>query len=194
MKKISILILVFLINTNIYSQNFSLKSGLSISNVSTEATIPDSDPRMGVMFGAVTQYGEDNIRYSGELLFNQRGDKENIHFNYLDLAIKGSFFFNDEISLNIGPSFSYLLDGEYNESITSEESWVKFNDDDYENSINRLNYNACFGLSYKINDLLSIEYSYNIMLASITKEIDDGPSDELTSSSSIISISYCFNY
>ena len=191
MKKTLILIIISLSYTSVFSQNFSLKGGISLSNIKYSGDDPnvivDAAVRTGVMFGAVTQFGEDNIKYSTELLFNQKGNKEDIHLNYLDLAFKGNFFFNDEISLNVGPSLSYFLLGEYNDG----QSWKKFNDEMLDD-VNSLTYNACFGLSYKINDLLILDYSYVLMLNSILKDTDDVP--DLRSSSSIISVSYMFDY
>lgn len=193
MKKFVFILIFYFINTSIYSQSFSLKSGLSLSNISASQADFDEDLRLGMIFGAVTQFGDDNIKYSAELLFNQRGNKNDLHFNYLDFGFKGNFFFNDEISINVGPSLSYLFSGEFNENLTGNQSWAKF-DNDYLDDLNRLNYNACLGLLYKINDLLSIEYSYNIMINSIYKELENSSSSDLKSSSSIISVSYCFNY
>ena len=100
--------------------------------------------------------------------------------------MKGNFYFNDEISLNIGPSLSYLVSGK----VETSNGNTQIKDDDWD-LYNRIDYSSCFGLSYKINDLLNVDFSYSIGFGSITN------SDyliDLYSSSSILSVSYIFDY
>tara|TARA_Y100000766_G_scaffold151189_1_gene129919 strand:- start:570 stop:1118 length:549 start_codon:yes stop_codon:yes gene_type:complete len=182
MKKSIVFFLITFFCLNASSQNFALKSGLSISNLSSSEVNIESDPRIGIIFGFVSQTGEENIKYSYGLLFNQKGSNQ-LKFNAIDLQAKANFFFNDEISLNIGPSISYLVSGEYE---NTNGTFQKI--DDWEGYNNRIDYNACFGLSYKINDLLNVDFSYYMGITSILSESD------LKTSSSIISVSYLFDY
>jgi len=193
MKKYTLLALLLSTNIAASAQNFGLKTGLSVANLTTtESDINlDNDARIGVFFGVVSEFGEDNIRFSTELIFNQKGNKNNIHFNCIDLALKGNFYFNDEICLNIGPSIGYLISGEFDGSNTEGAiSWEKIPDDTWSETNNRLDYSACFGISYKMNDLLNIGFSYNVGLSSIFK--DDYA--DLKTNSSNLSVSYLFNY
>ena len=114
-------------------------------------------------------------------MFNQKGSKEQIHLNTLNLALNTNFYFNDEISLNIGPSIGYLLSGQNKNS----ENWMII--DDW-TSWNRLEYSGNFGLSYKLNDLLTLEYMYVLGLSSYLSE------GNLKNFSSNIRVSYIFNY
>ena len=99
--------------------------------------------------------------------------------------MKGNFYFNDEICLNIGPSIGYLLSGLIDSGTTQGslekiDNWDEFN--------NRLDFSACFGISYKINDLLTAGYSYKTGMSSILSDTD------LKTNSSNLTIAYIFDY
>ena len=64
MKKFVFILIFYFINSSVYSQSFSLKSGLSLSNISASQADFDEDLRVGMIFGAVTQFGDDNIKYN----------------------------------------------------------------------------------------------------------------------------------
>jgi len=185
MKKFILLSLVCLTSLTISAQNFGLISGVSVANLSStesNSTI-DDDPRIGVFLGVVSEFGDENIKLSTELIFNQKGNDSQINFNSIDLGLKGNFYFNDEICLNIGPSIGYLLSGLADSGVSGLEkidNWDDFN--------NRLDFSACFGISYKINDLLTAGYSYKTGMSSILSDTD------LKTNSSNISIAYIFEY
>ena len=192
MKKL--LIIMIYIPIIVFGQNsntsyFSIKSGCSISSVDFSSTEGDVDKasRTGFMFGVFKQYGKENLRANFELLINQQGDKDNIHFNYLDFAVKANYLINNKISLKIGPSFSYLFNGEWNDSPGGSNIWEKIDFDEFKQDFNRFGYSTSFGLCYDISKLLGFGFSYNIMLNPII--IDNSPnlaSSKMTSSSSFI--------
>ena len=188
MKKNILIFLILFISSNTFAQNFALKSGISLSNLTTyDEPLEglENDTRTGFVFGFISEIGENNIKYSYGILFNQKGS-EQLKFNAVDFQLKGNFYFNDEISLNIGPSLSYLVSGK----IETLNGNTQIKDDDWD-LYNRIDYSSCFGLSYKINDLLNVDFSYSIGFGSITN------SDyliDLYSSSSILSVSYIFDY
>ena len=176
---------------------FALKSGCSISNIifSSKDVDIDKASRAGFMFGISKQFGRDKIRSSGELLFNQRGNKENIHFNYLDLGIKANFLIFNKIALNIGPSFSYLLNGEWNEDPsdgTDGGVWVKLDKEDMQD-FNLFGYSASAGLSYEISKSLGFGYSYNLMLNPVVNENTENNISKMSSASSTIYILLTIN-
>ena len=182
MKKHILIFLLIIFCTDIYSQNFSLKTGISSSNLTSLDINQNNNSRIGLVFGFVSETGEENIRYSYGLLFNQKGDNS-VKYNIIDLHIKGNFYFNDEISLNIGPSFGYIISGQVENQIgdfQKIENWEEYN--------NRLDFNACLGMSYKINDLLTIEVSHQFGLVSVLNNSD------LKTSLSVLSVSYSFDY
>ena len=181
MKKIIIISLLLFINFSMSSQNIGLKTGLSISNFNKINDFDNTSSRIGISFGVISEYGQSNIRFSPEIMFNQKGSKEQIHLSTLNLALNTNFYFNDEISLNIGPSIGYLLSGQNKNS----ENWMII--DDW-TSWNRLEYSGNFGLSYKLNDLLTLEYMYVLGLSSYKS------ASNLKNFSSNLRVSYIFNY
>ena len=86
MKKIILLSFIFSLTLNFSAQDFGIKGGSSFSyyafggDEDTENTMIYNNP--GFILGGFTQFGQDNIRVTTELLFIQKGSQQELNFNY----------------------------------------------------------------------------------------------------------------
>ena len=181
MKKITTLLFTTIITLNVSGQSFGLKGGAAITNF-IGADVENSDANTGFYFGAFMKLSEGNIEWMPEVLFHQKGAKEDgvdglFLVNYLDLGLNGLFHFNDEFALSIGPYLGYLASGTLgDESITE---WDQFN---------RIEFGSNFGAIYNINDLLHLDLRYGL---AFTDMIQDA---SIRNSSIQIGVGYVFGY
>lgn len=186
MKKIFLLLVIISSYNYLPAQTFGLKTGVTLSNFSGVNNLNDPQSKSGILFGFTSEFGEESIKFNPELIFNQKGSKNDIQLNSIDLNLKGKFYFNDEISFNFGPSVGYIINGKSNSSNANGlEEWNLIED---WQSWNRIDFATAFGFSYKLNDLLSFEYSYSLGISSLLKD------ENLKNSSSNLSVNYIFQY
>ena len=183
MKKYIIIIISFVFVSNISAQSFGLKGGIALTNfIGSDADLLDAESRTGVFLGAFMKLGEGNIEWMPEVLFHQKGAKEDggngsLVMNYLDVGVNGLFHINDEFALAIGPYLGYVASGTGDgESITD---W---------DGINRVEFGSNLGAIYNINDLLHLDLRYGIGFTDILKDIS------IRNSSIQIGIGYVFGY
>tara|TARA_B100000767_G_scaffold255737_1_gene262175 strand:- start:612 stop:1163 length:552 start_codon:yes stop_codon:yes gene_type:complete len=183
MKKHIIIIVSFLFVSNISAQSFGLKGGFAITNfVGSDSDLLNAESRSGIFLGAFVKVGEGNIEYMPEIIFNQKGAKEDggdgtIVMNYLDLGVSGLFHINDELALVLGPYMGYLASGtEDGKSITD---W---------DQTNRIEFGSNLGAIYNINDLLHLDLKYGIGFTDIFDEIS------MRNSSFQLGVGYIFGY
>jgi len=189
MKKYIIIVLSFFLVSNISAQSFGLKGGAAITDfVGADSDDLNSVSRTGFFFGAFMKLGEGNIEWMPEILFHQKGAKEDdgdntpviagsALVNYLDLGVNGLFHINDEFAISIGPYLGYLSSGTLgDESITE---WDQFN---------RIEFGSNFGAIYNINDLLHLDLRYGL---AFTDMIQDA---SIRNSSIQIGVGYVFGY
>tara|TARA_B110000444_G_scaffold199233_1_gene190507 strand:- start:1954 stop:2505 length:552 start_codon:yes stop_codon:yes gene_type:complete len=183
MKKYIIIIVSFVFASNISAQSFGLKGGVAITNfIGADTDLYDAKSRTGFFLGAFMKFGEGNIKWMPEALFNQKGaavdggDGELI-MNYLDIGVNSLFHINDELALAIGPYMGYAVSGTTeNGSITDWEY------------VNRIEFGTNFGAIYNINDLLHLDLRYGIAFTDVYEMIS------IRNSSIQIGIGYVFGY
>jgi len=186
MKRFLLLTIILFSANYISAQTLGLKTGLTLSNFSGVNNLNNPESKVGILFGVTSEYGEESIKFNPELIFNQKGSKNDIQLNSIDLNLNGKFYFNDEISFNFGPSVGYIISGKnYSSDNSGQEQWNII--EDWE-SWNRINYSVAFGFSYKLNDLVSFEYKYALGISSLLKD------ENLKNSSSNLSVNYIFQY
>ena len=183
MKKHIIIIVSFLFVSNISAQSFGLKGGIAITNfIGSDSDLLNAESRSGIFLGAFVKVGEGNIEYMPEIIFNQKGAKEDggdgsILMNYLDLGVSGLFHINDELVLVLGPYLGYLASGTVDgESITD---W---------DQTNRIEFGSNLGAIYNINDLLHLDLRYGIGFTDVFDEIS------MRNSSIQLGVGYIFGY
>ena len=183
MKKYIIIIITFFLVSNISAQSFGLKGGAAIANfVGADADDIKSVSKTGFFLGAFMKLGEGNIEWMPEILFHQKGAKEDggdgsFLVNYIDLGVNGLFHINDEFALSIGPYLGYLASGTLDDESINE--WDEFN---------RIEFGSNFGAIYNINDLLHLDLKYGLAFT------DMFPYASVRNSSIQIGVGYVFGY
>jgi hypothetical protein len=183
MKKYIIIVLTFFLVSNISAQSFGLKGGAAIANfVGADSDDINSVSKTGFFLGAFMKLGEGNIKWMPEILFHQKGAKEDggeglILFNYIDLGVNGLFHINDEFALSIGPYLGYLASGTLDDESINE--WDEFN---------RIEFGSNFGAIYNINDLLHLDLKYGLAFTDMFQDVS------VRNSSIQIGVGYVFGY
>ena len=192
MKIYIIIVVSFFLVSNISAQSFGLKGGVALTNF-IGADSDESDSRAGFYFGAFMKLGEGNIEWMPEVLFHQKGAKEDITdmikseiiMNYLDIGINGLFHINDELALAIGPYMGYAASGNSKVTIAGDTESASISDWD---GINRVEFGANLGAIYNINDLLHLDVRYGLAFTDMYQDVS------LRNSSIQIGVGYVFGY
>jgi hypothetical protein len=182
MKKITALFFATIIILNVSGQSFGLKGGMALTSFSG-SDIQVIDKNTGFYLGAFLKMGENNIQWSPEIIFHQKGastsdDTLSLSLNYIDMGVNVHFHINDELALTAGPYVGYAATG--NAESEDINDWNKYN---------RVEFGANLGATYAINDLLNIDLRYGIGLTNIK---DDGVNMQNTSLQ--VGIGYIFSY
>lgn len=182
MKKYIIVFFSFLLVSNISAQSFGLKGGMALTNfIGSDSEIMNSESRVGLYLGAFIKLGEGNIKWIHEILFHQKGAKQEgsgeIVMNYLDIGFNGLFHINDELALSIGPYLGYLASGTIDGESVSDWS-----------QNNRIEFGSNLGAIYNINDLLHLDLRYGFGFTDVMEDVS------LRNSSIQVGIGYIFGY
>ena len=178
MKKTITLLLATIITLTVSGQSFGLKGGMALTNLSGDITY---DARTGIYLGAFLKMGENNIQWSPEIIFHQKGattKSDTLDLNYTEMGINVHFHITDELALTAGPYVGYAATG--NAKSKDINDW---------NGYNRVEFGANLGTTYAINDLFNLDLRYGIGLTNIK---DDGLSMQNTSLQ--FGIGYVFSY
>jgi len=171
-----ILLFLSLLTLNLSAQTFGLKGGMALTNFSGDITY---DARTGIYLGAFLKMGENNIQWSPEIIFHQKGattKSDTLSLNYTEMGVNAHFHINDELALTAGPYIGYAATT-INKSVDDLKKY------------NKVEFGANLGASYAINDLFNIDLRYGIGLTDIK---DDGSSMQNTSLQ--VGIGYVFAY
>ena len=69
-----ILLFLSLLTLNLSAQTFGLKGGVALTNFSG-SDVNDAEFRTGFYLGTFLKVGEENIKWSPELIFHQKGSE-----------------------------------------------------------------------------------------------------------------------
>ena len=177
MKKAILLLFATIITLTVSAQTFGLKGGMALTNFS--GTTLEFDTRTGLYLGAFLKMGEENIQWSPEIIFHQKGattKSDTLSLNYTEMGVNAHFHINDELALTAGPYIGYAATT-INKSVDDLKEY------------NKVEFGANLGASYAINDLFNIDLRYGIGLTDIK---DDGSSMQNTSLQ--VGIGYVFAY
>ena len=176
MKKTITLLLATVITLTVSGQSFGLKGGMALTSFSG-SNVEVIEKNTGVYLGAFLKMGENNIKWSPEIIFHQKGattKSDTLNLNYTEMGINAHFHINDELALTAGPYAGYA-------ATTINKSNDKKN--------NKVGFGVNLGGSYAINDLFNIDLRYAIGLTDIK---DNGSSMQNTSLQ--VGIGYVFSY
>ena len=171
-----ILLFLSLLTLNLSAQTFGLKGGIAFTNFSGDL---EFDTRTGLYLVAFLKMGENNIQWSPEIIFHQKGattKSDTLSLNYSEMGVNAHFHINDELALTAGPYIGYAATT-INKSVDDLKEY------------NKVEFGANLGASYAINDLFNIDLRYGIGLTDIK---DDGSSMQNTSLQ--VGIGYVFAY
>ncbi|MBC8267088.1 MAG: outer membrane beta-barrel protein [Flavobacteriales bacterium] len=195
MKKIfTILTVVALTATISFAQTFGVKAGTSLA--SWYGADVDSDDKVlkpGMAIGAFAQFGDDTKRLTSELLFIQKGvkyaadgDYMSYNMNYLEANTMGNFFVSDNISLNAGIYLGLHLGSSITVKIDGDKDSESIDSDD--DDTRPMDFGSNFGLTFWLNDAMSIDARYGLGILSLDEDGDF----EASNSTIQISFGYAF--
>ena len=173
-----ILLFLSLLTLNLSAQTFGLKGGIALTSFSG-SDVEVIDKNTGFYLGAFLKIGENNIQWSPEIIFHQKGattKSDTLSLNYTEMGVNAHFHINDELALTAGPYIGYAATT-INKSVDDLKEY------------NKVEFGANLGASYAINDLFNIDLRYGIGLTDIK---DDGSSMQNTSLQ--VGIGYVFAY
>ena len=173
-----ILLFLSLLTLNLSAQTFGLKGGIALTSFSG-SDVEVIDKNTGFYLGAFLKMGEENIKWSPEIIFHQKGattKSDTLSLNYTEMGVNAHFHINDELALTAGPYIGYAATT-INKSVDDLKKY------------NKVEFGANLGASYAINDLFNIDLRYGIGLTDIK---DDGSSMQNTSLQ--VGIGYVFAY
>ena len=173
-----ILLFLSLLTLNLSAQTFGLKGGIALTSFSG-SDVEVIDKNTGFYLGAFLKMGENNIQWSPEIIFHQKGattKSDTLSLNYTEMWVNAHFHINDELALTAGPYIGYAATT-INKSVDDLKKY------------NKVEFGANLGASYAINDLFNIDLRYGIGLTDIK---DDGSSMQNTSLQ--VGIGYVFAY
>ena len=180
-----ILLSLSLLTLNLSAQTFGLKGGMALTNFSGDLTY---DARTGLYLGAFLKMGENNIKWSPEIIFHQKGaifspdvtsiQVINYHLNYIEIGLNTHFHINDELALTAGPYAGYAP-AKTNKSIEAE--------------YNPIDFGVNLGASYAINDLFNIDLRYGMGLTEVLEEVVKNQ-NSMQNTSIQIGVGYIFSY
>jgi hypothetical protein len=173
-----ILLSLSLLTLNLSAQTFGLKGGIALTSF-TGSDVEVIDKNTGVYLGAFLKMGENNIQWSPEIIFHQKGattKSDTLSLNYTEMGINAHFHINDELALTAGPYAGYAATT-INKSIDDSKEY------------NKIECGVNLGASYAINDLFNVDLRYGIGLTNIK---DDGGSMQNTSLQ--VGFGYVFSY
>ena len=173
-----ILLFLSLLTLNLSAQTFGLKGGIALTSFSG-SDVEVIDKNTGFYLGAFLKMGEENIQWSPEIIFHQKGattKSDTLSLNYTEMGVNAHFHINDELALTAGPYIGYAATT-INKSVDDLKKY------------NKVEFGANLGASYAINDLFNIDLRYGIGLTDIK---DDGSSMQNTSLQ--VGIGYVFAY
>ncbi|MGV8945820.1 MAG: porin family protein [Lutibacter sp.] len=165
MKKTLLIIgLIIFTFTTVNAQNgvdFGVKGGINFSNMISDY-FAENDSKTGIHFGLIAEipFG-DKFSIQPEILYSSQGTKAKIFMNggsprpseynldYIQIPILAKFYLVQNLSLEVGPSFNFLLkDEEIYNSVTITDVG------------NNIEFGGVLGVSYKVKGGLFASFRY----------------------------------
>ena len=198
MKKLITIIFAGLLTLSLSAQQFGVKAGLDLTNLnlSSADTSLAFDMGTGYSAGAFAIFElSDVLQLKPELLYAHRSAstglsllglevKTTFDMDYIEVPINLGYMVSDQITINAGTYFGFLLGAELTIYVLGQVQTQDFKED-----MNSTDYGVNIGASYNINESMVINAGYTLVLANLAKDSGD---DTLTSSAIRISFGYIF--
>jgi hypothetical protein len=155
-RKIPIILIICFVKFNIYAQEFKAGVNLGLSTSQVSGDNLSGFHKAGVIIGGfVNRDINNNLSLQLEMTFIQKGSsntKKNnliadIYLDYLEVPLLIIYQQSESIALEVGIHTSALVNGYYHDIYGRLENQTRFNNFDI---------GALIGMSYKINNKLSL--------------------------------------
>ncbi|RMA66432.1 porin family protein [Ulvibacter antarcticus] len=209
MKKLllSMIALVFIFQANAQEKSVTkslqigAKAGVNFSTITGDN--PAIKGKTGFHLGGMAEIPiSEKLSVQPELLFSSQGanykDIGSFNLNYLYVPIMGKYYVMDELSLEVGPQFGFLLsaknkydedDYDLNPTTTGDGNKVG-ETEDVKNDVKSLDVGLVFGLGYKLDNGINFGARYN--LGFLDGNNSDDASEEFKNSVIQFSVGYFF--
>ena len=177
-----ILLSLSLLTLNLSAQTFGLKGGIALTSF-TGSNVEVTNKNIGVYLGAFLKIGENNIKWSPEIIFHQKGattKSDTLSLNYTEMGVNAHFHINDELALTAGPYIGYAATT-INKSVDDLKKY------------NKVEFGVNLGASYAINDLFNIDLRYGMGLTDILEEVAKNQNN-MQNTSFQVGFGYVFSY
>ncbi len=193
-------------NSNKLDIKFGAKAGLNLATITGD--LEDINSRTSFHLGGIAEIMiNEDFAVQPELLYSAQGgkyDEFTLALDYLYLPIMGKYFVSEEISLEAGPQFGYLLsaklkddssdNGNGNVNTVSNNSASKqaaADTEDVKEDVKSFDFGLNFGASYILENGINLSLRYYLGLANGNNfEGNDG---DFKNSVFQLSIGYFFN-
>ncbi|WP_282088403.1 outer membrane beta-barrel protein [Aquimarina algiphila] len=129
---------------------FGIKAGLNFSKFGKDV---DADGRTSLFIGGLADITLDNEQFhiQPEILYSSEGS-EDLEANFIRVLGVGKYYPMDELSLEAGPQFGFLISG----------------DEAVEDNAKSFDYGLTFGVGYELSDIgLLFNLRYNVGIANL---------------------------
>ncbi len=211
MKKLllSIIALALMFQTNAQenavtkSLQIGAKAGVNLSTLTGD--ISGIKGRTSFHLGGVAEFPiSEKLSIQPELLFSSQGakysDEGSLILNYLQVPVMGKYYVMDELSLELGPQFGYLLsaklkydsDENGNDPGPNTEGGrsQSVETEDVKSDVKSIDVGLLFGLGYKLDSGINFGMRYNLGLVNANNI--EGSSGKIKNSVFQISVGYFF--
>jgi hypothetical protein len=187
MKRFLLLAAALLISTSAFAQNFEwgVKAGLNLATSTKSEGMAKMKPSLYAGAFVELKLG-DFVGIQPELVYSRQGfnvkeagETANYRMNYLNLPILAKLYVLENLSLDLGPQFGYMIGSKFAYDGESIETGVEMNDFDVSFGV---------GLSYKIAEKFDISARYNLGLTNWAKD------DAANSKNSVIQIGVGYRF
>lgn len=200
MKKISLLIMVFLATSLFASESFAqlgfqlgVKGGLNFSDVQTDI---DTDGSTGFHAGAYTTFKFSKVAIQPEILWNSLSSEittgtvvSELKTSYVNIPVLVKFYVVGGLNVQVGPQFGFATVREL--EVAANNSTV-----DLEDELKGSDVSLVFGLGVDLPAGLNVTARYNLGLSDINDsydfDLDPATDDELKNQVFQISLGYSF--
>lgn len=156
-KLLSFILFTLCITLSVNAQKtipFGIKGGVNISNMTSDGFAKAENKTM-FHIGVLTEFSiSDKFSIQPEILFSQQGTKAieivygpGIHeyeytLNYIQVPVLAKFYFSNQFSLEVGPSFNFLV----NDKVVSNSGYTE------ENVGKTFEFSGALGVSYTLKN------------------------------------------
>ncbi|WNW01172.1 porin family protein [Tenacibaculum sp. HL-MS23] len=176
--KIKIMLLVLVITATTQAQNFGIKGGLNLSNLtnfdkSFEDEVESESIRTSFHIGIYNEIKvTDRFSIQPEVVYSSQGVNNEangidgkVQLDYINIPVMLKFYLADSFYLEAGPQIGFLVNDEI------EVGAINFSDN--EDVFNKVDYSLDLGLGFKISENVSLNARYGFGLNGVFDSSDN---------------------